>query len=273
MSDHKILFTGDFWNTDFQSILSKFEVPVTLVPFEKAKTLSDTNFDLVVIAQARRDQHSAAEVEELQSLFSNTPIIALLGSWCEGESRSGTPWPGVPRVYWHQWEGRYQKFADQLREFGITDWHSPKTSTVADRVVNSNKNDCSNQVSCVAISAWTYEKHAMVADAVNHFGWSGLWVERAVWNAETSSAVDAIVIEADAWSADLAKRIKWVRQQVPDAPMVLIASYPRQDQIKILEAAGISKVISKPFELDELKAAILEAVNSSQESRLNPIAM
>ena len=270
---HKVLFTGDFWHSDFQSVLSQFEVPVTLVPFEKAKTLSDSNFDLVVIAQARRGQHSADEVQHLQTIFATTPIVALLGSWCEGESRSGTPWPGVPRVYWHQWEGQYQKFASQLEQQEITDWHAARTSTAADRVLKSKTDVSPNSVNCVAVSAWTNQQHAMVADAINSFGWTSCWVERAVWNSETSSAVDAIVIEADSWNADLANRIKWVQRQVANAPMVLILNYPRPNELEVIKAAGISEVVSKPFELNQLKTAILRAIESFQQARFNPIAV
>lgn len=271
-SEHKILVTGDFWHSDFQSFLAGFEVPVTLVPFEKIKTIVDDSFDLVVIAQARRGQHSASEVQELQTLCSTTPIVALLGSWCEGETRSGTPWPGVPRVYWHQWEGRYQKFVSQLGQFEITDLHAARTSTAADRVINSDAVDYPNKVSCVAISAWTNQQHSMVADAINHFGWSSVWVERSVWNAQTSSAVDAIVIEADGWSDDLANRVKWIQREVSGTPMVLIANYPRKGELESCKSMGISEVVSKPFELDDLKTAIVRAVKSFEESQLRPIA-
>lgn len=273
MSDPIILVTGDFWHSDFKSILAGFEVPVTLVPFEKAKTLADSSFDLVVIAQARRGQHCAEDVEALQASFSTTPIVALLGSWCEGETRSGVPWPGVPRVYWHQWEGQYQKFADQLSQYGISDWHAPRTSTIADRIARSRAIDHPADIKCVAISAWTNQTHAMVADAINHFGWSNCWVERAVWNAETSSAVDAIVIEADTWSDALVNRVQWIQRQIPDTPMVMVTNYPRRDELEVIKSTGISEVVSKPFELNELKTAVVRAFEASQKTQqLKPIA-
>ena len=273
MSVHKVLFTGDFWHSDFKSVLSQFEVPVTLVSFEKAKSLAASDFDLVVIAQARRGQHSETEVEELRTRFSTTPVVALLGSWCEGETRSGTPWPGVPRVYWHQWEGRYQKFVSQLEHHKITDWHAARTSTIADQVVKSQTIDVPNPIQCIAISAWTNRQHAMVADAVNHFGWTSCWIERAAWNAETSSAIDAIVIEADSWSAELASRVKWVRRQVGDCPIVLITNYPRQNNLEEIKAAGISEVVSKPFELNALKTAVVSAFESSHKVRFDSVAV
>ena len=93
MAMHKVLVTGDFWHTDFQKIVSKFDVPVTLVPFDKVDTVLGQNYDLVVLAQSRRDQFLEADVERLLTNFPSVPIVGLLGSWCEGESRSGRPFP------------------------------------------------------------------------------------------------------------------------------------------------------------------------------------
>ena len=269
MTNHKILFTGDYWHSDFQPIVSGFEVPITLVPIEKAESVCDTSYDLIVVAQARRGQYSVEQIEKLQALYSGIPMISLLGSWCEGESRSGTPWPGVTRVYWHQWEGRYQKFAQQLTESGITEWHIPRTASIADRIMNTKRISSPNDIGRIAVSAWTNTSFAMVDDAINHFGWTSCWVERSIWNAETVSSVDAICIEADSWCDDLLNRINWVRREVPQTPMVLILNYPRTDEIAKIKAAGISEVVSKPFELDELQKAIVRAAKSHSDVDLS----
>ena len=107
MDNQKILLTCDYWDKEFQEIVSSFDVPVTLIPIEKVESISDSNFDLIVIAQSQRDQFLSVDLEKLQAIFPLTPIVGLLGSWCEGELRSGQPLPGVTRVYWHQWQGRY----------------------------------------------------------------------------------------------------------------------------------------------------------------------
>ena len=46
-------------------------------------------------------------------------------------------------------------------------------------------------------------------------------------------------------------------------------SHARGERIEI-NAAGVSEVISKPFELDQLKSAIMRAVESRQQSVLRP---
>lgn len=260
MNDSKILFTGDFWHADFRAIVSGFEAPMTLVPIEKIGSMSESDYDLVVVAQSRRGQFSIQSIETIQSVFPATPIVGLLGSWCEGETRSGDPWPGVLRVYWHQWEGRYATFAEQLSKNGVTDWHCPRTSSVGDLVANSNFAVKSDLSLFVAISAWTATQHSMISDAIESFGWSSCWVERAVWNAETVSAVDSICVEADLWCEDLENRIKWIRAEVPNTPIVLVINYPRQDELEQIRSAGITQVVSKPFELKELQSAIKKSV-------------
>ena len=62
--------------------------------------------DVVLIAQARPGQFTRGQVEQLHRASPVSRLVALLGSWCEGEIRSGRPWPGVVRIYWHQWRAR-----------------------------------------------------------------------------------------------------------------------------------------------------------------------
>ncbi len=257
MNDHKILLTGDFWHHEFKGIVSSFDVPVTLVPIEKVESVSDSTFDLIIIAQSRRSQFFASDVEKIQAIFALTPVVGLLGSWCEGEPRSGTPFPGVKRVYWHQWKGRYERFVDELEDSGITGWHTPKTFSVADQI---STNHCqpmhSGEIQFVGISAWSRTQYEMVADAIRQFGWEPRWFERATWDEEAARSISAICVEADSWCPDLLKRIKWIRNEIPEAPIVLVLSYPRESEMKEILATGIAEVVSKPFELCDLRSAI-----------------
>jgi hypothetical protein len=260
MAMHKILVTGDFWHTDFQTIVSKFDVPVTLVPFDKVETVVDQNYDLVVLAQSRRDQFLESEVEELLANFPAVPVVGLLGSWCEGESRSGRPYPGVIRVYWHQWEGRYSQFVEQLGKSGITSWHAPRTATSSDHIVAQTiQKDFSLGSGYIGVSAWTRSEFEMLDDAITSFGWRSRWVERSIWDAASSATVSVMCVIADSWTAELEKRIQWLNSEIPDVPFVLLLNYPRQSDAESIASAGISSVVSKPFELQDLKVAIAKA--------------
>src|SRR5262245_51191431 len=59
--------------------------------------------ELIVLTQSRPGEVSCEAVDRLRSAAPLSRLVGLLGSWCEGEVRSGHPWPAVERVYWHQW--------------------------------------------------------------------------------------------------------------------------------------------------------------------------
>jgi hypothetical protein len=266
MAMHKVLVTGDFWHTDFQKIVSKFDVPVTLVPFDKVDTVLGQNYDLVVLAQSRRDQFLEADVERLLTNFPSVPIVGLLGSWCEGESRSGRPFPGIIRIYWHQWEGRYSQFVEQLEKSGITSWHAPRTTTESDHVVAQTiRKDLSLGSGIIGVSAWTRSEFDMLDDAIGSLGLWCRWVERSIWDAASSATVSVMCVVADSWTAELEKRIRWLNSEIPDVPFVLLLNYPRQSDSESIEAAGVAAVVSKPFELQDLKAAIAQAAGQELE--------
>ena len=154
-----ILVTGDYCHRDFTDLLKSIPA-ATLVPLrklietsgdnkqtvdndqtpmveqstiEQPENLFDRNFDLILIAQSIPDQFSTAHIEYLQARHPLTPVVALLGSWCEGDARTGRSIPGVRRIYWHQWHGRFELFRHQLQHDGYTEWHSPFTATVGDQ--------------------------------------------------------------------------------------------------------------------------------------------
>ena len=62
--------------------------------------------DLIVIAQTFPGQFSHQAVERLRRLAPLARVVGLMGSWCDGEMRTGSPWPAVVRTYWRQWTAR-----------------------------------------------------------------------------------------------------------------------------------------------------------------------
>ena len=48
--------------------------------------------------------------------------------------------------------------------------------------------------------------------------------------------------------------------EIPEAPMALLLSYPRQDEMDAIRRAGVAEVVSKPFELADLESALKRAM-------------
>lgn len=254
----KIFVTGDYWHRDFRKFLSGFDA-VTLVPMDKILNLSHEAVDLVVVAQSRRDQYSLDSIEKIQSQFGATPVVAVLGSWCEGELRSGNPWPGVHRVYWHQWMGRFETFVEQLNQNGITNWHAPRTSSVADQIQLPRENASEPLIQCVGVSAWTQPSFEYLHDAIGQMGWRSRWVERSTWDAATNQVFNPICVDADSYTPDVDKRLDWLKSEFPTATFVMILNFPRPQDVDALSSRGILQVVSKPFEINDLKTAIVHA--------------
>jgi CheY-like chemotaxis protein len=255
----RILLTGDFSHPDFSGLRLSPDA-MTLVPLKHAVS-SEAEYGLIIILQAYPDQHSRKLVEQLQARFPISPMVALLGSWCEGESRSGLPWPGVVRIYWHQWRGRFHRFQDRLKKVGVTNWHQPKTFSAADQISRSDPARSDDRLSTernppVGISAATASQFEMIADALKTFGHSAFWVERPPENLAGLLPPSLFCLDANDLNEEIVTRIKRLRGTYPQTPFIVLANFPRKDAIDRLVTLQVSQFLSKPFELEDLKHAV-----------------
>ena len=267
----KVLLTGDYWHADFRALIPNADCVTTLVPTEKLSDehLIDASFDLIVLAASRRNQFSHDWVEAIRGKASPTPVVALLGTWCEGEQRSGEPWPGVQRIYWHQWQSRFAQFVHQLRSDQVSDWQLPATSNHADSAMNfdsPNKTSTSDSRLIVGVSAVSDIHYRMIADASQAVAAELHWLERQPSD-ESFEQLSLVVVDADSWNRDVKNRIQRIRNDLKiDTPIVLLLNFPRQSDLIAISAIGISDVVSKPFQLSDLELAIEHAVASIEHS-------
>ena len=261
----KVLLVGDYWHSDFRTLIANPACTTTLVPAEQLSDehLADASFDLAILAAARRDQFSHEWIETIRGKLAPTPLIAMLGSWCEGEQRSGEPWPGVQRVYWHQWRNRFDFFLKQLASDQICDWHLPATTNHADGVINPNIKNAfgiSEHEPVVGVSAVSEMHYQMIADALQVFETKTFWIEHRQWEDSAMKQPSLIVVDGDSWTQELKSRIDWLRIDLKiDSPIVQLLNFPRPSDLPALHAAGIIEVVSKPFQLSDLALAIERA--------------
>jgi len=258
----KILITGDYWHPDFSNLLNSRQF-LTLIPIDQIE-FSNQSFDLVVIAQSLPNQFTAEAIEKIQIVFPFSPIIALAGSWCEGEMRTGVPWPGVHRVYWHQWQGRLDAFVDQLQRTGVTDWHWPRTATQGDLVLRRDppQNVLKSKRRAVGLSATNAIQYEMLNDSITSLGWRCGWIETSLDQLDRLD-FDPVCIDTGAIDSELSSRIDWIKQQLPQSHLIVVASYPRLDKIHRLLDQGVAQVVSKPYSQDDLNYALLRCRPSS----------
>ena len=258
-----VLITGDYWHGDFTDCIQHIEVPVTMVQLPRLLHFLEEQqdgFDLIIVAQSRRGQLSEEDVMAIRKSCPSTPIVALLGSWCEGEERSGEAIPGVTRVYWHQWRGRLEQVVDCLAANGISKWHASPTATRGDVLLSSSRRNPPRGEK-IGVSAWTLDQYEMLGDSLKALGWQPIWVEQVAWQAENLPQLSGLVIDGNSLTPHLMQRIEWARETVGSLPMILILNFPRSHEVQAARELQIAETVSKPFELDDLGAALARALD------------
>ena len=258
MPESKLLVTGEFWHPDFADLIGRLEIPTSLIPTDRLTKLTscDEPYAAVIVAQSRRGAVAATFLEHVRELFPNCPVVVLLGSWCEGESRSGNTSKLVVRMYWHQWNGSYLQLCEQLANQGIqigTEMPvegSSKTTKTPLRV-SEIRNKSSNSATCsVGVSALTLSQFESVEDALRELKLSAVWLEQATWQATSLGEISAICVDSDSLVESLDKRLEFVRESHPATTLILMMNFPRkQEVIELREKFNVAAVVSKPFDL------------------------
>ncbi len=209
----------------------------------------------IIFVQARPGQISATDVDCISRVFPLAHYVALLGSLCEGESRSGSPWPGVVRVYWHQFLARCQS---ELRiDLQPTTWQLPRTAAEVERVEALFDRPSSPMAGLVAIFTRSAAFYDGLSAACRTVGHSTVWCRNdrprnfqgavaAIWDGETQGQVDFAQLT----------RIVAALDQVP---VIALLSFPRFDQVQQARACGAHAVLSSPLLLPDLWCTIRAA--------------
>lgn len=134
------------WDAQHSRILATFDTVA-----EAQVALANTPApELMLLAVRRPGEYTHCAVAALQQRALLARHVALLGSLCEGEQRTGRPWPGVLRYYWHQWSWRLKpmlrRWLHVRREGSATieatghapfPWELPLTATEDERCMSA----------------------------------------------------------------------------------------------------------------------------------------
>ncbi len=119
-----VLSIGDDQRREFEPVLDSLR---RLTLWKHSPTVPETpddDVDLIVFLQSYTKQFPEAAVERLQRRFPLTPMVAVLGPWCAGELRTGSPLVGPFRVFADQWNETELLL---LRDGGPSVWTLPST--------------------------------------------------------------------------------------------------------------------------------------------------
>lgn len=264
----RVLIVGDYAHPDFsvprawlQRNVDLAEAPTIQTALEHVRAMLMAP-STIVLAQSRPGQLSTHDVDVLHRAAPLARVVALLGTWCEGEPRSGHPWPGVPRVYWYQWQTRLVRELTSPRLRVL-----PRTATPAEQLFQVMA-DIELGAGPIAIHTPQRASFEALADAVRMGGYSAAWCRPG--DPLLRQNVTAAIFDTTNVDAHVAHELARVAQQTRPAPLVVLIGYPRRYEIDQALAAGAATVVAKPFLVADLLGELARSAGSAASPVCRP---
>lgn len=236
----RVLAVGNAAHSDFDETreILRRETEFYSVPngeFAASWLSANPPFDWVILFQSRPSELPRDIVERLSPLAGSAQFVSLLGSWCEGELRTGRPWPTVPRIYWH----------------AFPSWWRTKTggNTISRR-------------GHVAVSAGDFSTAETLIDALAIEGWSATWWPRhaalplssgvsvGIWVGGQLNGLEAVQLDAFCR-----------RMREEQAPVFALLDFPRRDRVDLARRIGALTVLGKPWHIVELSTMLQDRID------------
>jgi hypothetical protein len=268
MAEITVVLVGDTDRAEFREACASLEAlgDTTTVPDldAAAERLIDAPLppDLIVLAQSRPGEFSSPGVDRLRALAPLARMVALLGSWCEGETRSGRPLPGVIRIYWHQWLPRLAQELDRIRCGRCPTWGLPATAGDDERLLLGSPPRLARH-GLVAIHARRFEAADWLSAACRLGGYATVWLPPG-WRTRVEGAA-ALVFDGSDFSGREPAELRRAGAELGPLPIVVLLDFPRAADRDRARAAGAAAVLSKPLLVDDLLWQ-LEAVSDLPRS-------
>ena len=222
--------------------------------------------DVIVLAQAFADEFSVEAVERLRSRAPLARVVGLLGSWCEGEMRTGHPWPATLRVYWHQWQQRASPQLAALAAGNRGAWSLPTTATEEERLLADDARPLPRGSGLVAVATPERAVADWLLDVLERQGYAGLWW--TPYRRVRAKGIAAGLLDmADTGPSDMEQLTEFTRAAAP-APVIAMMHFPRIHEVEATRRAGAASVLSKPYSLDGLFQQLADLIRGNR-SRLD----
>ncbi|MCG8585616.1 MAG: hypothetical protein MI757_12975 [Pirellulales bacterium] len=223
-----------------------------------------TSPDLIVVAQIFPNHADRTRVHAIRRLAPLARVVTVLGSWCEGETRTGHPWPGVARMYWHQWPiGGESELLDLANARDVW-WQLPNTASRDERFLIKRRDTEVSENGLIVLATSQRESFESLADACQSVGYDCIWY-RASRPASVQGAA-AIVWDASGLEQADQHELRRLHHAFADVPLIALLNYPRSETVEAAKLCGASLVLSKPLCVDDLLSAIQSVAHSSAAS-------
>lgn len=259
-----VQLVGDTLHPDFDAVVELLRKESRLVASANLQP------DVILMAQSRPDTFSNCELVQLQQTAPLAATVALLGSWCEGEMRSGRPLPAALRIFWYEFPSWWKRQMSLRRAGRCPDWARRTAHDVRLAAPDATANSASQSLprpSLVVVKTSNYATGNALADVLHSAGYS-VAIQTAGSHASVRGALAAVwdggqlsdheAVELKAFSAEMDRHA---------APVLVLLDFPRRDRIDAAVECGAAGVLGKPWFNGDLIAAVEASIRSRKRMR------
>lgn len=270
-NDLCMLFVGDGDRCEFRAILSNLRADMRMIlaadlgrALQAVDTLGASDGaawpDLVLLAQSRPGEYADPSLNALKMHLPLARFLFLLGSWCEGESRTGHPWPGAERIYWYDWPARWSIQRMQVAAGRCPVWGLPETATGEERLLWTAEAPIPAAVGDIIVHGRCQETMDAISDACHRRGYRAQpYSTRAIAAGTQVEAMGrpgkqplAAIWEGTQCDASESRQLARFARLVGSPPVIALLDFPRAEDAARAHASGAARIVSKPYLLEEL---------------------
>lgn len=246
----RVLALGD---VDHRELRGPFELVQRcgLVSLTVAEPSPHESFELVLVFQSRPGSIEPSTVEALRGRYPLAGLVVVLGTWCEGEARTGRPLVGFERLFWYQFPAWWRQAEADWQAGRPTSWQQPMSPSSCQPI------EYDGLIAIDTTDADAAEALLAACDALDATAvWTPRWRSRplgsnvaaGIWGGGQLDATEAV---------DLATFRRWLPENVP---LVVLLDFPRFDRIEQARQLGATAVLGKPWRLEQLAASLAEPI-------------
>jgi len=237
-----------------------------------------TKPELIVIAQSRPGEVGQDAVQQLQRRSPLAGAVALLGSWCEGESRTGRPWPGVARLYWYEFPAWWRRQLALRASGRCPDWARPGEWEIGSRIADyrsiasairnspSTSRDLPSGV--IVLSVPTRDTREALSDILCEAGFATVWQRNGQPECDVHGAAAGIWDGGQLDEREADGLAIFCRKLSRDAaPVIALLDFPRRDRVQRARELGAAAVLGKPWRNEALLATLQTVMTSERVER------
>jgi CheY-like chemotaxis protein len=266
----RVLLLGDFTPAEFQPVaeeirqLADVETVANCGAAESRLQSGNIPPDLIVVAQLWPGQHLHMDLDRVQRAAPLSRLIALGGSWCEGQQRSGTPWPGMLRTYWHSWLAHWRRDFLRLSVSQLPSWGLPIVATDDERALFCHIR-AKPKRELIAVRSHCFDMADMLVSVCRRQGYAAVWLDPL--HPPRVDGPAAVLWEGNPRGFD---DLRAVRGRYPQIPLLALLDFPRWEDVERAKQIGAVSVLAKPLSLDDLFGRLVDILDGFYSNKNSP---